>query len=263
MPTQRDIEVYRIAISKADLASLSSEERGLAILAGHTLNVLGVWIRLAKMSSNVTPKHEVESRLSAGQSHILLRSLYGALVEAWEWIRKNRPVITNVYLPGMSDMGVAAYRELNRRFGRSGLLHTIRNEFSYHYPDAAQMCSAFASVPEDEDWSWYVSKDLANSFWMLSELVVGYGTMTTTGKADPAVGFKVIMDETFAVADLLQDFLMSVLQSLLDRNFSDRLRPPLVQTVTDAPSALEFWIPFYTDTGQDKEAAATIGNGVA
>ena len=262
MPTPSAIEIHQIRITKAQMAGLAANERGLMILAGHTLNVIGVWHRLAKMSSNKTPDNEIESSISESQTHILLRSLYGSLAEAWKWIKKNSQIIKNEYVPRMSGQGVAAYEFLCQHLDEPGILHKIRNKFAYHYPDPTLLETSFASVPEDGDWSWYIASDLCNSFWVSSELVMGYGTMGLTGMTDPVKGFRAIAEEFFCVSDQLQDFLKALLHAMLVRHFPDLAHTPVVHTVENAPSGREFWIPFYTDTRQDKEFAASFQDGV-
>ena len=141
-------------------------------------------------------------------------------------------------------------------------LHKLRNKFAYHYPEPTLLEASFDSVPEDEDWSWYMASDLSNSFWVSSELVMGYGTMGLTGMTDPVKGFRAIAEEFFCVSDQLQDFLMALLHAMLDRHFPNLPRSPVVHTVENAPSGRDFWIPFYTDTRQDKEFAASFQDGV-
>jgi hypothetical protein len=61
------IEVYRIPISKKQLATLPKEERGLLLLMGHSLNQISVFLKLFTFSSNKDPEHPIEERISAAQ----------------------------------------------------------------------------------------------------------------------------------------------------------------------------------------------------
>jgi hypothetical protein len=51
-------------------------------------------------------------------------------------------------------------------------------------PSSADLDAAFEDVPEDEDWAWYPSDMINNSFYLASELVITAGVLRVTGEAD-------------------------------------------------------------------------------
>jgi hypothetical protein len=78
------IQVYRVPISKKQLTSLPKDERALLLLMGHALNQISVFLKLFTFSSNKDPSDPIEERVSAAQYHMILRVLFGVLLEAWD-----------------------------------------------------------------------------------------------------------------------------------------------------------------------------------
>lgn len=129
------IRVVRIPITKEKFRALLKDERALLLLMGHALNQIAVLMKLVIFSTNKDPEDPIEGRVSAAQSQVILRFLFGVVVETWEFLR--RPVnqkIIGLYLPALGKDGTAARDELNKYFGNSNLRYNMRNKFSYHFP---------------------------------------------------------------------------------------------------------------------------------
>jgi hypothetical protein len=96
---------------------------------------VGRRLKLVIFSTNKDPEDPIEGRVSAAQSQVILRFLYGAVVETWEFLRRpgNQKIIGS-YLPALDKDGTAARDELTKYFGSSNLLSNMRNKFSYHFP---------------------------------------------------------------------------------------------------------------------------------
>src|SRR6266851_5051599 len=118
----------------------------------------------------------IEGRVSAAQSHIILRILFGVLLEAWNVICTNKPIIDR-YMPEIDDDGQKSYKTLEEYFQKSSLLYKLRNNFAYHLPNAKVVEKAFNSIPKNEDWEWYLSSHNTNSFYFSCELIMGYGML--------------------------------------------------------------------------------------
>jgi hypothetical protein len=171
------IEVYRVPISKKQLTILPKEERALLLLMGHALNQISVFLKLFTFSSNKDPKHPIEERVSAAQSYIILRVLFGVLLEIWEVIRINK-LIVDRYMPDIDEDGKKSYNTLVKYFQRSSLLYRLRNNFSYHLPNTKVVDRTFNSIPENEaGWEWYLSSTNTNSFYFSSDLIMTYGIL--------------------------------------------------------------------------------------
>ena len=109
------------------------------------------------------------------------------MAEAWELVKRpvNQKLIGKDYIDLIEAEGRAAYGELKKHFGESNLLHKLRNTIAYHHPSAEELEAAFEDVPEDEDWAWYPSDTINNSFYLASDS----GILRVTGETDTAKAF--------------------------------------------------------------------------
>jgi transcriptional regulator with XRE-family HTH domain len=244
------IKVYRVPISKKQFRSIPSDERALLFVAGHVLNQVSVFMKLVRFSTNSDPTNPIEERISAAQSQLILRCLIGVLVEAWEFIRRpiNQKIIGDC-LKKIDTDGRTSYDKLKKQFGKSGLLYELRNGFLYHYPKAASLDKAFESIPDDEDWDWYLSEANTNSFYFSCELAIGYGIMNATGEPLHIGAFGVVMQEVMQAANTLPYFLMPLMKEILTKHLGEAILKPQPGTVIeDAPQLGKFWIPFFAVT---------------
>jgi hypothetical protein len=239
------IEVYRVPISKAQFQTMPPKERAMVLVCCHMLNQIGVIIKLVRFSSNRDPENLIEESASGVQTQIVLRFLIGVLSEACVYFEERQDIITQ-YLPDIHDEGREAYAKLQAYFDRKGLLRMIRNNYLFHYPNDKNVERAFAAIPDDQPWEWYISHANTNSIYMSSELVIGYGMMNVTGKSDPLEAFGEVMGKTMGLANTIPDFLMRLVQVICVKYLGkDALQPRPGTIIQDAPELGTFWIPFY------------------
>jgi len=249
------IEVYRVPISKEQFRALPKDERALILLMGHALNEISVLIKLVTFSTNHGPEDPIEGRVSAAQSQVILRFLFGTVVEIWEFLRRpaNQKIIGR-YLPVLDKDGSESREKLRRYFGRSNVFYNIRNKFSYHYPNIGEIERGFEAVPEDDEglpWEWYLSETTTNSFYFSCEMAVGFGVITQV-EDEPGLmpAFRKLLSEVIQIANTMQYFLMPLMRAMLFRHFG----PSILETqggttIDNAPGLYEFWIPFFTEKG--------------
>jgi hypothetical protein len=239
------IEVYRVPISKAQFQTMPPKERAMVLVCCHMLNQIGVIIKLVRFSSNRDPENPIEKGASGVQTQIVLRFLIGVLSEACVYFEERQDIITQ-YLPDIHDEGREAYAKLQAYFERKGLLRMIRNNYLFHYPNDKNVERAFAAIPDDQPWEWYISHANTNSIYMSSELVIGYGMMNVTGKSDPLEAFGEVMGKTMGLANTIPDFLMRLVQVICVKYLGkDALQPRPGTIIQAAPELGTFWIPFY------------------
>lgn len=243
------ITVEGFHFTKDDFAGLAKQERALIFLAGHTLNQIGVWVRLLRFATNHAQDGSLEERISGAQSQVVLRALCGVLVEAWEWLKRpeSNLLVGRTYLPLLPEESQAAYAELKKHFGGSGLLHQLRNRFLYHYPTTDDIDAAFANAPAEEDWAWYVSDEHTNSIYLSCELVVGRGTMRLADAADHQAGLSRIAGEAVRVANGMTEFLTGLLAVAVQTNFPASPPRSVALRIEDAPDAGQFVLPFFAE----------------
>jgi hypothetical protein len=86
-------------------------------------------------------------------------------------------------------------------------LHKLRNTIAYHHPSAEELEAAFEDVPEDEDWAWYPSDTINNSFYLASDMLISAGILRATGETDTAKAFGKVMDAVVPVSNVMTDFV--------------------------------------------------------
>lgn len=154
----------------------------------------------------------------------------------------------------MDDDGRSSYDKLKKQFGKSSLLYKLRNNFLYHYPTVVELDKAFASIPADEEWEWYLSEANTNSFYFSCELALGYGIMNATGEPLHIGAFGVVMQEVMQGANTMPYFLMPLMKAVLNRYLGEAILDPQPGTIIEgAPQLGGFWIPFFAVT-QPREA---------
>ena len=245
-------------ISREQFRTLPQDERALILLMGHALNQIAVLVKLVTFSTNKDPEDAIEGRVSAAQSQIILRFLFGTIVETWEFVRRadNQKIIGR-YLPILGENGAESYKKLRTYFGRSNLLYKLRNNFSYHYPSAEQIEQGFDAIPPDDQglpWEWYLSETNTNSFYFSCEMTVGFGViMQVQGEPNAMAAFGKVLREAIQIANSMQHFLMPLMRAMLLKHFGPSILD--IQegtTIAGAPSLYEFWIPFFAEPPADK-----------
>src|SRR6266567_12933 len=247
------IQVFRVPISREQFRVMPKDERALILLMGHALNQIAVLVKLVTFSTNKDPDDPIEGKVSAAQSQIILRFLFGTLVETWEFVRRaaNQKVIGQ-YLPVLDKNGTKSYQKLRTYFGRSNLLYKLRNNFSYHYPSADQIEQGFEAIPQDAEglpWEWYLSETNTNSFYFSCEMAVGFGViMQVQDEPHAMAAFGKVLREVIQVANTMQHFLMPLMRSMLFKHFGPSILDVQAgTTITDATGLYEFWIPFFAE----------------
>jgi hypothetical protein len=245
------VEIYRVPISKAELRSIPVTERNLLLLASHAVNQLSILQKLLVFSLNYKGASKIEDTLSAAQSQTILRFLFGALAETWEMLKRptNQKLIGQDYGDLIEPDGRAAYEALKKHFGESNLLHRLRNTIAYHHPSFHELEAAFEDVPEDEDWAWYPSDTINNSFYLASDYVISAGILRATGETDTAKAFEKVMGMVVPVANELIDFCLYLMRAIVVRRLDPKCLSPQIGSgtkVVEVPNLYEVAIPFFT-----------------
>lgn len=159
--------------------------------------------------------------------------------------------IIGSYLPALDKDGTVARDELRKHFGRSNLLHNIRNKFSYHFPRADEIKQGFEAVPDDDELprEWYLSEANSNSSYFSSEMAVSFGVISQVqGEPNLVSAFRKLSREVIQVANTLQYFLMPFMRAILLKHFGPSiLHHKPGTTINDAPGLYDFWIPFFAE----------------
>ena len=171
------------------------------------------------------------------------------LFEAWEAIRVNKSIVDR-YMPDIDAEGQKSYKTLNEYFRKSSLLYKLRNNFSYHLPNAKVVERTFNSISENEaGWEWYLSHTNTNSFYCSSDLIMTYGILNlASNKTSPDAALGEVINEVIGVANTIPYFLIPFMRAILFKHFGKSILDTLPGvTIVDAPSLFEFWIPFFAE----------------
>jgi hypothetical protein len=126
------------------------------------------------------------------------------------------PVFAGKFCRGLAGTAVRPRRvnaqaqqaldERKRTFGGSGLFAALRNHHVFHFPSDEVVEEAFQRLPDADKWEFFISHMVANSYYHLSEMIVGLAMMRGVDQDDPAAGFEKIGALTIKVADKFRDF---------------------------------------------------------
>jgi len=116
-------------------------------------------------------------------------------------------------------------------------------------PSSADLEAAFEDVPEDEDWAWYPSDTINNSFYLASDLVITAGVLRVTGETDNRKAFEKVMGIVVPVSNDMTDFFLYPMRAIITRHLGAAALNPVIGSGTaikDAPNLYEVAIPFFT-----------------
>ena len=131
-------------------------------------------------------------------------------------------------------------------------MHQIRNTIAHHHPSAQDLEAAFEDVPEDEDWAWYLSDTISNSFYLASDMVISAGILRATGETDTAKAFGKVMDAVVPVSNVMTDFFLYLMRAIVTRHLGEDVLSPQGGTkIHNAPNVSTVAIPFLTAKPQE------------
>jgi hypothetical protein len=249
------IDVVKIPIPKEQLAKLSPEERSVFLTLGYASNQVCVLWKMIIFSTNHTPTEVVEQRVTAAQTQILVRLCIGVLQETWQFVSKRflSSKLGREYEPLLGPTGRSALEGLKKRFGGSNMLAKIRNNYAFHHPDEIDMEAAFAAAStsahgEPEDWNWYLTTNLLNTFFFVSDFVMAHGMMNAAGETDLLEAHRKILGELGPVASELSEFTGAFIEAILRKHFGTEMTGTICAKIANAPKDNEVFLPFYIET---------------
>ena len=244
------MDLYRIILTKGDLAAMSQAERSLLLLLGHASNEINVLSKLILMVTRKgAPPSRIASNVEAGQVCVLLRILMGQLHEAWQLFRKrvqaNRPLVDK-YASLLDADGAAALRNLNEHFGGRSPLSKIRNKVAFHYSDDDNLTEqSFHAVAETESLELYLTPYVGNSFYHASELIVMLTAMRMAMSGDDAKAFselcRIVIEVSRHITELFGQLMGVILKTYM---------PDLKRTIVnhpDGPKLSTLSLPYFID----------------
>ena len=159
-------------------------------------------------------------------SLLLTRLLIGKLSEGWQLIQKSyfRSKLSADYDSRLNPAASSALADLKRYFNKKSLIHSIRNDYAFHFsPD--KLDEALQSV-EDDDLLIFLgsSGQASNSLHYHAEVLATAAMIDSTGLSDPERGFDRIIKEAVSVTGLFLSFLDGAMSLFLDDHASQVLK---------------------------------------
>jgi len=248
------IEIYRIPVSKERLSALPEDERVLLLLLGYVSNQVSMIQKLITFATNRMPSEEVEQHSTGVQTQMLVRIAAGMMSEAWSLVTKRfikNKQISNAYIPLLDQRGKQAFDDLKLKFGQSGLLFNLRNDFCFHYPDDKDVNSAFEVACSDHDsdslWSAYLSHHGFNSIFLFSDIIFVYGMGNAAKQQSVSLAHEKIMGEIATASINLVEFSRAFFIAIWKQHFGDEIIAKDVVQIIDAPKVDDVWIPFFVE----------------
>ena len=249
---KHNISIHRLNLSKADLEGLDKAERKLILALGTALNELTVFAKLVILSGKEDHKNELEHQMRGAQMFIFLRAFIGKLHDAWELHQKlvgKNGIISKAFFPKLSASEKVSLERLKTHFGKKSPITTIRNSFSSHYYDEKDLLEiSFWNVPDNEDFCWYISDALANSFFHGSEIVVTNAMIDAFGVGAGCISrlevYEKLMNMVVEVSSDFQLYFSAMIKIAIQTRLSDVKIDKMIDVAAENADELSF--PFYT-----------------
>jgi hypothetical protein len=248
------IDVMRMGFTKEHLLKMTEQERGAFLLFGYTSNQVNVLWKVIIASLNRDPPDPVDARVSAAQSQILVRQIVGILWEAWRAVETHflKSKLGKEYEPLLDPEARKALDGLKKFFGKKNEIELLRNTFSFHHPDIAEMEAGFRNAANskevaDDEWAIYLSSGLMNCFFFMSDMVIAHGMTEALGHTDVNEAHRVLLPKLGPVANQLSDFTYGFAAAIFRKYVGDEMVLTVVSKLEGAPHVDEVKLPFFME----------------
>jgi hypothetical protein len=246
-------------LSGSDLGQVPESERVLLIQLGHlqnTINFLHRWL----LSSQIKGKTGADLHAALAQHNLAARTLAGVLCEGWANL-ENSYFGTKVSQQCANELsldGSAALEKLKQYFSHSNLLKTVRDRFAFHFDrkDVLRQLQIF----RDSDTSLlYISEEVGNSLYYLSETVIGLSLLNALGNAVDRETMQAINDrlhdDVLLMAATFGHFIGDYLGIVVTKHVpADRWNKRREVKLT-VPASDRLDLPFFVSHPEAKEGA--------
>lgn len=201
------MDIYEIKITKAQLQSLPDTERLLVLQFGHVCNELSFLNKLLLMVYD--PKAEgLKNKAMVAQSMIVIRMFIGKLFEAWKMLERDYfgSRLSKSIDIKLAPKGKTSLDALKAYFGKSSLLSSIRNDFSFHYWDD-HLSKAINAFDDSHEFQLILGQAYANTLHKYSDELVTFAMLETTGESEPRAAMDKLVGDLVFVGGKMIDFL--------------------------------------------------------
>ena len=246
------MQVHHIALSRAQLDRVPSDERRLLILLAHAANELNVLVKLFHFSIAAisTGAPSIFEQAHNAQAMVLGRILTGKIYEWWELMQSAffGAGVSKIYEPQFEPEARKAIDALKRYFRRDTIIRLVRNKFAFHYsPD--QIDAGYGALIEGDPLDSYISKHNTNTLYAFAESITGRAMLDAINSNDHKAAFGQLIDETSKavseIGDVTAQIIAICFESHLGGNFYS-LGAKVIE-VQGAPESQKVAIPYFIE----------------
>ncbi len=203
---RQGMKLFKFRIPKERLDSIPENERIFFVQMGIFLNELSTLQKFAYYSSKDVANETVRKAQNS-QALFIFRMLAGTALEAWNLIHKKfyGTGLSKEYDGSLTDVGKASLRKLKDYFSKDNLIHTIRNNFAFHY-SSDDVKKLIEETPKSEVFELYFSESHGNCFYHMSHVLVNSAMLKKTGSSDLQQAIDTLLSDINKTTDWLLDF---------------------------------------------------------
>jgi len=212
------MQLRRVRLPRAALQQMPEAERAFLLLAGHMQNELNSLHKIfAWCLHGQGQTSPLESLANSVQAQLYARLLAGKLLEAWNALDKAffGARISQRIDPLLHPTARDALTKLKIYFGRSNVIHRIRNSFAFHYA-AEEFERHWVKVADNRNFEIIFGGTVGNNIDLASELVVNAAVLDSTSQQDGSAALQTFLDEVQSMAGYFTAFLEGAILVLLE-----------------------------------------------
>lgn len=233
------------------LIEMDSDERAFLLLIGHvqneinSLNKVFTWC----LNNSKSGKSSAEGLADGMQAMIYARLLAGKLCETWEVLRKyyfatKLSQRVDSKLPLESEKALTS---LKLYFGKSNLIHQVRNSFAFHY-SAEQFESNWEGAADEGDLSIILGRTIGNNLSIAGELVANRALLNHGDSKSLPDGFTKFFDDIHSISSCFTDFAEGVTIVILRSRMGENLESFAVEEeIASLLNYEDVCIPFFVN----------------
>ncbi len=116
--------------------------------------------------------------------------------------------LSRKYDNSLDQIGKTSLNDIKQYFGKSNLITTIRNEYAFHY-SSDKLRKRLPTLKHTDELYIYLGPSYGNSFYYLSDLMVGLAMLTNVPCATPQQAMDALFAEPIKVIKWFLDLSYS------------------------------------------------------
>lgn len=248
----KPLNIYQIKLDRAALDRLPTDTRRTVLLFGHVANEINTLNRLLIFSMR-KQEDPIMALFGEARAATIARLLIGTTREGYIAVERHilKGKFGKTYLGYLEKEGQDQLANVKKHLSNMKLMAALRNGFAFHFPDHDQIDQAYARLSADLDLSIYSGTPRHSSCYLMSSLMVTRGMLDCVEPPKPdqapalsdeaAMGR--IVDDTLAKSADLNDFIESLLMTIVEREGLSPAAADKVLTVDTHESMKTFAIP--------------------